>query len=254
MSLHSHPIDPVPEPTARVAHAAFPKGSLAIRIRDELGVIYPDEQFAPLFSTRGQPAVAPWRLMLVTLLQFAEDLTDRQAADAVRGRIDWQYALSLPLDDPGFDFSVLSEFRTRLLALGPGQALLDTLLAQLKVRGLLKAHGRQRTDSTHVLAAIHVVNRLELVGETLRQALNSLAVVAPAWLQAQLAADWSDWVERYRVHFADFRLPRDAAARVVLAETIGTDGQRLLDAIYAPTTPGWVREAPVIETLRRVWL
>ena len=120
MSLHPHPIDPVPEPTARVAHAAFPKGSLAIRIRDELGVIYQDEQFAPLFPTRGQSAVAPWRLMLVTLLQFAEDLTDRQAAEAVRGSIDWKDALSLPLDDPGFDFSVLSEFRTRLLAPGAG--------------------------------------------------------------------------------------------------------------------------------------
>jgi transposase len=131
--------------------------------------------------------------MLVTLLQFAEDLTDRQAAEAVRGRIDWKYALSLPLDDPGFDFSVLSEFRTRLLALGSAQSLLDTLLAQLKTRGILKARGRQRTDSTHVLAAIHVVNRLELVGETLRQALNSLAVVAPAWLQDQLAVDWSNW-------------------------------------------------------------
>src|SRR5207302_1274034 len=112
------------------------------------------------------------------------------------------------LDDPGFDFSVLSEFRTRLLALGSAQSLLDMLLAQLKTRGLLKARGRQRTDSTHVLAAIHVVNRLELVGETVRQALNSLAVVAPAWLQEQIAADWSDWVERYRVHFR--RLPPTA--------------------------------------------
>jgi transposase len=254
MSLQPHPIDPVPEPTARVAHAAFPKGSLAMRLRDELGVLYRDEQFAPLFPARGQPAVAPWRLMLVTLLQFAEDLTDRQAADAVRGRIDWKYALSLPLDDPGFDFSVLSEFRARLLALGPAQALLDTLLAQLKARGILKAGGRQRTDSTHVLAAIHVVNRLELVGETLRQALNSLAVVAPAWLQGQLAPDWPDWQERYRVHLADFRLPRDKAGRLALAEAIGADGQRLLDAIYAPTSPGWLRAVPAVQTLRRVWL
>jgi len=254
MSLPPHPIDPVPEQTARVARAAFPKGSLAIQVRDELGVIYADEQFAPLFPTRGQPAIAPWRLMLITLLQFAEDLTDRQAADAVRGRIDWKYALSLPLDDPGFDFSVLSEFRTRLLALGPAQGLLDRLLAHLKTRGILRARGRQRTDSTHVLAAIHAVNRLELVGETLRQALNSLAVVAPAWLQAHLAVDWPDWVERYRVHFADFRLPRDEAARVALAEAIGRDGQRLLDAVSAPTSPGWLRDVPAVETLRRVWL
>jgi hypothetical protein len=172
----------------------------------------------------------------------------------VRGRIDWKYALALPLDDPGFDFSVLSEFRARLLALGSAQMLLDTLLAHLKARGILKAGGRQRTDATHVLAAIHVVNRLELVGETLRQALNSLAVVAPDWLQARLAADWPDWVERYRVHLADFRLPRSEAERVALAEMIGTDGQHLLDAIYAPTSPGWLREVPAVETLRRVWL
>src|ERR671929_2061771 len=125
MSLHPQPIDPVPEPTARVAHAAFPKGSLAIRLRDELGVIYHDELFAPLFPTRGQAAVAPWRLMLVTLLQFAEDLTDRQAADAVRGRIDWKYALSLPLDDPGFDHTVLSEFRRRLVEGRAERLLLD---------------------------------------------------------------------------------------------------------------------------------
>src|ERR687887_357229 len=249
MSLQPRAIDPVPEPTARVAHAAFPKGSLAIHIRDELGVVYDDEQFAPLFPARGQPAVAPWRLMLVTLLQFAEDLTDRQAADAVWGRIDWKYALSLRLDDPGFDFSVLSEFRTRLLALGPAQALLDMLLAHLKTRGILKAGGRQRTDSTHVLAAIHVVNRLELVGETLRQALNSLAVVAPAWLQAQLAGDLPALGGRHPGHFADFRLPRDEAGRVALAETIGADGQRLLDAVYAPTSPVWLWAVPAIETL-----
>ena len=92
MSLHPSPVDPVPEETARVARAAFPKGSVAIRIRDELGVIYRDELFAPLFPARGQPAAAPWRLMLVTLLQFAEDLPDRQAAEAVRSRIDWKYA------------------------------------------------------------------------------------------------------------------------------------------------------------------
>src|SRR5919198_782135 len=155
MCLKPEAIGPVPEETARVARAAFPKGNVYMQMRDVLGVIYDDARFAPLFGRRGRPAEAPWRLALITVMQFAEGLSDRQAAEAVRARIDWKYALGLSLTDPGFDFSVLSEFRTRLVALGPAQALLDTLLAQLKARGILKARGRQRTDSTHVLAAIH---------------------------------------------------------------------------------------------------
>lgn len=107
MSLKPQTIPPVPETTATVARAAFPKGTAVLRLRDELGTIYQDELFATLYPERGQPAAAPWRLALVSVLQFLEDLPDRQAADAVRGRIDWKYALSLDLTDPGFDFSVL---------------------------------------------------------------------------------------------------------------------------------------------------
>lgn len=102
----------IPEQTQRVARAAFPNGSLCIRIADELSSIFRDEQFAELFPRRGQPAEAPTRLALVTLLQFAENLSDRQAADAARGCIDWKYALGLELGNPGFDSIVLSEFRT----------------------------------------------------------------------------------------------------------------------------------------------
>jgi transposase len=251
MSLHPHAVEPVPEQTALVARTAFRAGSLAIRTRDELGAVYRDELFAPLFPARGQPAVAPWRLMLVTILQFTEDLTDRQAADAVRGRIDWKYALSLDLGDEGFDFSVLSEFRQRLLASGPAQMLLDTLLDHLKSQGVLKARGRQRTDSTHVLAAVRAINRIEVVGETLRSALNSLAVVAPQWLRAQLSPEWMD---RYRVRFNDYRLPRAHAPRQALAEAIGADGLRLLQAVYDPAAPTWLREVPAVEILRQVWV
>ena len=254
MSLHPSPVDPVPEETARVARAAFPKGSVAIRIRDELGVIYRDELFAPLFPARGQPAAAPWRLMLVTLLQFAEDLPDRQAAEAVRSRIDWTYALALPLDDAGFDASVLSEFRTRLLRGGVERRLFDTLLERLQAAGLLRARGRQRTDSTHVLAAVRALTRLGVVGETLRHALNSLAVVAPDWLRAQLQPTWFGWVERYGYPFTDDRQPRAAAAQAALAEAIGGDGRWLLGAISDPAAPPWLREVPAVETLRRVWV
>ena len=182
MSMHPQPIDPIPEETARVAHAAFPKGNPYMRMRDELGVFYQDEAFAVLFPARGQPAESPWRVALVLVLQYAEGLSDQQAATAVRGRIDWKYALSLELTDPGFDASVLSEFRSRLVAGSAEQTLVDTMLDRFKAKGLLKARGRQRTDATAVLAAIRTLNRLECVGETLRHTLNSLAVAAPDWL------------------------------------------------------------------------
>jgi transposase len=161
--------------TAQVAQAAFPKGCLAIRVRDTLGELFEDGQFAGLFAVRGRPAVSPARLALVSVLQFAEGLSDRQAADAVRGRIDWKYALGLELADTGFDASVLSEFRARLAADDQAERLLGQMLARLRERGLLVRGGRQRTDATHVLAAVRELNRLELVTETLRAALEALA-------------------------------------------------------------------------------
>src|SRR5215510_4054848 len=113
MSLKATPVPPVPEDTARVARTAFRKGkgSPWIALRDELGSLYQDSDFSSLFAIEGRPAEAPWRLALVTCFQFAEGLSDLQAADAVRSRIDWKYALSLPLDSPGFDDSVLSDTR-----------------------------------------------------------------------------------------------------------------------------------------------
>ena len=157
-----------------------------MHIRDQLGAIYEDQSFTDLFSTRGQPAETPWRLVLVCIFQFMEGLTDRQAAEAVQQRIDWKYALALELSDPGFDFSVLSEFRTRLVSGSAEQRLLDAVLDCCRQRGWLKARGRQRTDSTQVLARVRAVNRLECVTETVRSALNCLAVVAPAWLRARV--------------------------------------------------------------------
>src|SRR5206468_330236 len=136
MSLKPQPFAPVPELTAFVARAAFPDGNTCMRLRDELGPLYEDRDFAALFPTRGQPALAPWRLAMVTLLQFLEDLSDRQAADAVRSRIDWKYALGLELTDSGFDFSALSEFRARLIAGDAEQLLLDKMLQRLRARGL----------------------------------------------------------------------------------------------------------------------
>jgi transposase len=251
MSLRPTDPEPIPAETARVARAAFPKGTAVMHLRDELGPIYEDDAFADLFARRGKPAEAPWRLALITVLQFAENLTDRQAADAVRSRIDWKYALGLALTDDGFDYSVLSKFRARLLAGEAEQQLLEALVARCKERGFLKAGGRARTDSTHVLAAIRVLNRLECVGETLRAALNDLAVVAPDWLRARAGADWFD---RYGARFEAYRLPKGEAERQALAETIGRDGVALLTAIFAEDAPAWLREVPIVEVLRRTWV
>src|SRR5215510_1572930 len=173
MSLRLHVIAPVPEETARVARAAFPKGNPYLILRDALGTIFQDDDFSDLYSHEGQPGLSAWRLALVTIMQFRETLSDRQAAESVRARIDWKYLLSLDLTDPGFDFSVLSEFRDRLRAGSAVERLLDKLLERCRALGLLTARGQQRTDSTHVLAAVRVLNRLELVAETLRAALNA---------------------------------------------------------------------------------
>ena len=154
--------------TTRVARAAFPKGSPLIALRDELGAIFSDDDFVALYPALGQPAYPPWRLALVTVLQFREGLSDRTAADAVRARIDWKYLLGLPLDDAGFDFSVLSEFRARLVEHGAEHVLLDKVVEACSDRGLLRKRGRQRTDSTHVVAAVRELNRLELAAETVR--------------------------------------------------------------------------------------
>src|SRR5881628_2782120 len=250
MSLRPHIIAPVPEETVRVARAAFPKGHPYLTFRDALGTIFQDEDFTTLFPAWGQPGLPPWRLALVTIMQFRENLADRQAAEAVRARIDWKYLLSLDLTDPGFDFSVLSEFRDRLLAGSAAVLLLDKLLERCRTMGLLTARGQQRTDSTHVLAAIRVMNRLELVAETLRATLNELATVAPAWLQAMAPLAW---YERYGKRIEDTRLPQGQASRDAYAQMVGEDGFALLDTLDAPETPKGLRELPMIATLRQTW-
>jgi transposase len=251
MSLYPQAIPPVPEETARIARAAFPKGSLYIQMRDKLGSIYDDETFSKLYPRRGQPAEPPWRLALITIMQYVENLSDRQASEAVRGRIDWKYALSLELTDDGFDFSVLSEFRSRLVAGKQEAQLLNRLLEVMQAKGWLKSRGKQRTDSTHVLAAIRALHRSECVGETLRHALNILATVVPQWL-SEIARE--EWFERYRTRTEASRLPQSTAEKEQWLIQVGADGHQLLAEIYQPDAPEWLRQIPAVEILRQVWV
>jgi transposase len=185
------------------------------------------------------------------VLQFLEDLTDRQAADAVRSRIDWKYALGLELTDAGFDFSVLSEFRSRLVGGNLEQRLLDRLLEQCRQHGWVKARGKQRTDATHVLAAIRNLNRLEGIAETLRAALNSLATLDPTWLQGWVPLKW---YQRYGKASDEYYLPKGKEARKTYAELIGQDGMELLHRIWCEDAPRYLRDLPMIEQLRQTWV
>jgi transposase len=242
--------DEIPEMTVQVAQAAFPKGNPYLTLRDELGPIFEDEDFINLYPNIGQPTLAPWRLALVTIVQFRENLSDRQVAEAVRGRIDLKYLLGLELDDPGFDFSVLSEFRTRLLD-GHEDILLRKLLACCQAKGLVKERGQQRTDATRVLAAIRVMNRLELVAETMRAALNALATVAPSWLRG-IAPPL--WYERYSRRIEDDRLPHSEEKRAAYAQSVGEDGFALLDLLESSGVPEQLRSLAEINTLRLLWM
>jgi transposase len=234
-----------------MVRAAFRKGNLATRIRDELGQVYEDSRFAAAFGVRGRPGISPAQLMIVSVLQFADNLTDRQAAEAVRDRITWKYALGLELDDPGFDPSVLSEFRARLVDGDLTSLALDALLHRLAELKLVKAKGRQRTDSTHVLAAIRVLNRLELAGETLRAALEALSAAAPDWLTSVIDASW---VEVYGARIDDMRLPESRTRRDELMIQYGRDGYHLLDAVHHRDAPDWLTRIPAVRALRLIWI
>ena len=248
---------PWPEPDPQIAAAIRAMyGSrkterpLAVEIRDRLGQWLADEDFAAAFGIRGRPGWPPSRLALVTVLQRAERLTDRLAAEAVRARLDWKYLLGLPVDDPGFDHTVLAEFRGKVAEAGLEQVALDALLARLAADGLLRAGGKQRTDSTHVVAAVAALHRLELAGESVRAAVEALAAAHPAWLAQRVCV--SDWARRYGTPMTAWRPPASQARQDELAIAYARDGYALLEAVCDESSPAWLRELPAVDVLRRV--
>lgn len=250
MSLHTYPLEAIPELTSQIAHTSFPKGTLAMHLRDALGSIYQDADFADLFPKRGRAAEAPWRLALVTVFQALENLSDRQAAEMVRGRLDWKYALSLPLDDAGFDASILTDFRQRLLEHEAQDRLLEPILQVCRQQGWLKAGGKQRTDSTWVIANVRGLSSLEGVGESLRAALNEIAEVAPDWLLGVVSPDWFD---RYVHRFELQRFPKGKPAQDTLRMQVGEDSWHLLQAALDEQAPQSVGTCPSLVLLQQVW-
>ncbi|MGW1617460.1 IS1182 family transposase [Streptomyces sp. NPDC002285] len=241
----------IPPITVRTAWAACPRGTPVMLMRDRLDVVFADEDFSDLYPADGRPAFSPGQLALVSVLQFAENLSDRAAADAVRTRIDWKYGLGLELDDSGFDYSVLSEFRARLAEDDRADRLLQLMLDRLVAAGLLKGRGRQRTDATHVLAAVRRLSRLELAGESVRAALEEIAEADPDWLVPLIEPGWA---KRYGRKVEIGKVPGGKAAVRERAEEFGRDGHKLLAAAWTASAPPRLRMLPQVEILRQVWV
>jgi transposase len=251
MSLNPQRNQAIPEETVRLVQIVLPEGNIYTRLRDRFGSCYSDEQFEGLYAKVGQPGYSPWRLGLVSIIQYMEELSDRQVAEAIAVRLDLKYLLGLELEDRGFHYSILSEFRERVISGGVEAELLDTLLALLAEAGLLKQRGRQRTDSTHVVGAVRQLNRWEMLGETMRAALNDLAVVAPQWLQ-QVARP--EWYQRYGRRIESAKLPKGRAKREAWIQAVGQDGIYLLQQVYQSADHPWLWPIPAVQVLRQVWV
>jgi transposase len=246
---------PDPDPVVAAAIQAMygsrkTEPPLAVTVRDRLGEWLHDEDFAAAFGVRGRPGWSPSRLALVTVLQRAENLTDRMAAEQVRTRLDWKYLLGLALDDPGFDHSVLPEFRAKVAAAELEAVPLEALLERLSADGLVKAGGKQRTDSTHVVAAVAALNRLELAGESVRAAVEAVTAAHPGWTAGVLHV--SEWARRYGTPVTGWHPPASKKKQDELAVAYARDGYALLRAVYDKASPPWLAELPAVETLRQV--
>lgn len=155
------------------------------------------------------------------------------------------------MEDSGFDYSVLSEFRDRLVAGNAEQLIFEKMLECFKAQGLFKAKGKQRSDSTHVLSAVRALNRLLCAGECLRRDLNDLTIIAPKWLREVLQPEW---FYRYERRMEESRLPKEPLARLKVAETIVRDGWKLLQAVYNQPEGQWLQQVPAVKVLRKVWV
>ncbi|MCX4538284.1 IS1182 family transposase [Streptomyces sp. NBC_01669] len=244
MSLHPRSGEQVPPLTAQIARASNPTGTTAMWVRDRLDGLWCDEDFAGWYPRDGRPGLSPAQLATVCVLQFLLGLSDRQAAEAVRCRIDFKYAMAMELDDPGFHHSVLADFRERVAQDDRADRLLDLVLARLKEAGLVGERTTQRTDSTHVLAAVRDLTRLELVTEAVRAALEEVARTAGHLLIGLVDEDWG---RRYGRPVRLGKNPTRPKTRILAA---GNDACRLLERLHRDGSA--YRPGPQAEALRQI--
>jgi transposase len=238
----------MPKDLAELGSKLLPPSSPYRLVGEQLYEQYDEAEFADLYHVEGKPGLSPVLLSFVTAFQYLEGLSDREAAAAVRLRLDWKYALHLPLDYAGFNYSVLSEYRDRVLAHQAEARLFDRLIEQLQGLGLIKQRGRQRTDSLAVLTKVRDLNRLERVCETLRLAVRALLGAAPAWTRSTVPPNWE---ERYGERCVATRLSEEQ--RQTLEHEVGSDGQWLLNRLHADMTSAVLQELPEVQVLKSVW-
>lgn len=248
MTLHPRDPSAMPDDIAAVGAALLAPTNPYRILGDQMADLFIDGDFAPLYINHGRAAISPALLALVTVFQFLENVPDRQAAEQVRVRLDWKYALHLAVSDPGFDFSVLAYFRRRLRTHQAERQLFDTVLGRIQGLGLLKKRGKQRTDALGVLGAVRELSRLETVRETLRLALVALAQAAPGWL-AQVAP--AVYRETYARSQPDYRMTDTERAQALV--TVGEAGFWLLDHLGQAGLPGVIESLEAVQTLRTVW-
>lgn len=248
MSLKVQPPWPMPCETAAVGKALLKADSAYRLIGDQLFGQFSEQDYADLYSLEGKPGISPVILAFVTVFQFMEKLPDRQAAESLRMRIDWKYALHLPLTYEGFDFSVLSEFRDRLIEHEAEGRVFETLVQAFRAMGLIKARGKQRTDSIAMLTKVRRLSRLELVVETLRLVVGALVKADREWSEEIIPPSWEG---RYGERFV---MQRYSEKEWQDYEThIGEDGQWLLTRLERGGAPADLKGLPEVQVLRTVW-
>ncbi|NJO82232.1 MAG: hypothetical protein HC828_05090, partial [Blastochloris sp.] len=247
MCLKPQPPKPIPPDTKALVGRKLDEATVYRFVGDVLFARFADEEFADLYPNTGQPAISPVLLSFVLIFKSLERCSNREAARNVRFRTDWQYALHLPLDYPGFDPSVIAEFRLRLLDNGAESSIFNRIFAELRAMGYYKPRGIQRTDSTHIYTHCRELHRIELMIETLRRAVFALLDADPDWTRATLPGVWE---ERYARRAKSERMQEDERER--LSVVVGDDGQWLLAQLDALDDAS-LRELDAIETLRSVW-
>ena len=246
MSLQSNWIEEIPSDTAEVGQVILKESNPYRLVGDHVNSFLKMSDFAPIYSTLGRGAICPIILALVTVFQFLENIPDRMAALCAVARIDWKYALHVPLTWKGFDYSDLSNFRKRLRENDAERLIFELVLKWVRSLGFLKRYGKQRTDSTHLIGCVERMSRLELMWETLRLALRAIKSAIPEWYAASIPAAFHEaYVERH----SDWQLNKEEVK--VEMKKAGQDGFWLLDCLE-DSAPEDVLSLPEVETLRTV--